>query len=815
MRRWAAGFLAGTLILQQQATLINAYANQILIAVLFLHGLWWWLRRHTSFKSNTNKVQRRHHWCSLLVSPVLGLLAGLSWAHWQACDALQTRLPPAFDGQEIQALVQIDGLPYRNDTGWHFTAKLLQADWPANIDTVHPPQKLSANWFPQREALPELISGQCWQMQLRLKQIHGTANPGGFDSELWALEQGLDGAASVRAASLRPCSDAGWSATAQIARWRASLRDRIFAALPEQRYAAVVVALVIGEQRGISQDDWSMLMRSGIGHLISISGSHITMIAALVAWLCGQIWRRSAWLPLQPALPLRCPTQHIMLTSGVITAWLYVALAGFGVPAQRTAIILTVAALAAFSGIPWRSSQILAMALALVLISDPWAAIWPGFWLSFGAVAALMAVVQPDPEKQGKKMHWRQKLMLALHSQWALMAAMLPACLFWFGQFSLVSPFTNAIAIPVIGWLVTPLALFGCLLPDALAKLVWQLAHLLLSWLMPLMEWMVAPAWAVWQRPVPEWPYLLLATVGSLILLLPRRWPLRWLGLCGWLPLLLPVPLQQAGLVVRFLDVGQGMAVLVETPHHRLLYDTGPAWSAGADAGARIVLPYLQSRGISKLDAVIISHQDTDHSGGAASIAKNIATAQWYSSLPEQHALHAHMRPHQRCEAGMRWHWDDVDFEFLQPAAVSYTSDKWKPNARSCVLRIAYRDQVILLAGDIEAVQEDEMLQMLPDKLRANVLLVPHHGSGTSSTPAFLQAVQPEWAVFQLGYRNRYRHPRADVWQRYADFGVKRLRSDSEGAIQFVFSETTEVSSYRRDRPRYWQTRADGSGDHE
>ncbi|WP_339941525.1 ComEC/Rec2 family competence protein, partial [Undibacterium luofuense] len=519
MRRWAAGFLAGTLILQQQATLISAYANQILIAVLLLHGLLWWLRPPANLDLHSNFVRSPRRWLYFFVSPMLGLLAGLSWAHWQACEALQTRLPASFDGQEIQTVVQIDGLPYRNDTGWHFTAKLLQADWPANIDISHPAQKLSANWFPQREALPELISGQCWQMRLRLKQIHGTANPGGFDSELWALEQGLDGAASVREASLQPCGGAEWSVSSQFARWRASLRERIFAALPEQRYAAVVVALVIGEQRGIAQDDWSMLMRSGIGHLISISGSHITMIAALMAWLAGQVWRRSAWLPLQPALPLRCPAQHVMLVTGVITAWFYVALAGFGVPAQRTAIMLTVAALAAFSGIPWRSSQILAMALLAVLIVDPWAAMWPGFWLSFGAVAALMSVAQSQQEKAAKKKHWRQMLMQALHSQWALMAAMLPACLFWFGQFSLVSPFTNAIAIPVIGWLVTPLALFGCLLPDMLAKLVWQLAHLLLSWLMPLMEWMAAPAWAVWQRPVPEWPYLLLAMAGSLILL--------------------------------------------------------------------------------------------------------------------------------------------------------------------------------------------------------------------------------------------------------------------------------------------------------
>jgi competence protein ComEC len=255
---------------------------------------------------------------------------------------------------------------------------------------------------------------------------------------------------------------------------------------------------------------------------------------------------------------------------------------------------------------------------------------------------------------------------------------------------------------------------------------------------------------------------------------------------------------------VTALDVGQGMALLIETSAHRLLYDTGPAYSAESDSGSRIILPYLKAQGINGLDAMIVSHNDSDHSGGALSILKQMPVSLVLSSLNSDSAIVAESRQHRRCQSGQVWRWDGILFEILQPVAASYDSTKWKPNARSCVLKVSTSHYAMLLPGDIEAVQEDELVNSIPDKLRADVLLAPHHGSGTSSTPEFLQAVRPELAIFQLGYLNRYHHPKTEVWNRYADFGIKRLRTDESGAITLQFGTSLQFSQFRQEHARYW-----------
>jgi competence protein ComEC len=249
------------------------------------------------------------------------------------------------------------------------------------------------------------------------------------------------------------------------------------------------------------------------------------------------------------------------------------------------------------------------------------------------------------------------------------------------------------------------------------------------------------------------------------------------------------------------------MALLVETERHRLLYDTGPFYSPESDGGNRVIVPYLKARGIDSLDAVMISHNDSDHSGGALSIFEEIQVGWVSSSLGFDSEIVRVAPDHRRCAAGQEWSWDGVQFEMLHPAIVSYDSDKWKPNARSCTLKITLGRQSILLPGDIEAKQEAELMKSSPDKLHASVLLAPHHGSGTSSTELFLDAVKPDIALFQVGYRNRYRHPKQEIYDRYGDLGIRRLRSDDSGAITLRFGARLDVVEYRADHARYWYGR--------
>jgi competence protein ComEC len=371
---------------------------------------------------------------------------------------------------------------------------------------------------------------------------------------------------------------------------------------------------------------------------------------------------------------------------------------------------------------------------------------------------------------------------------------------------SLVSPVANAVAIPLISFVVTPLALAGSMLPSPLADILLGVAHSAVEGLAILLAWIAAAPLAVWSAPVPEPWVFCFALAGTLWLLAPRGWPHRWAGAVAWFPLLAGVPASPAHgeIAVTAFDVGQGMALLIETAGHRLLYDTGPQYSPESNGGNRVIGPYLKARGIAALDGMIVTHSDVDHAGGALAVMEAVKVGWVASSLWENHPIvHAAAR-HTRCVAGQRWAWDGVQFEMLQPTAASYEDKAQKPNARGCTLHISTGRHSMLLAADIEAAQEAALVLGAAGKLRADVLVAPHHGSGTSSTPAFLQAVRPALGVFQVGYRNRYRHPKQEVMERYREFGIGRMRTDEDGAILLYFGAQVGAASYRRQNARYW-----------
>ena len=810
MRSIVVGLVAGAAILQNQAALPAVWVLVLLLVAGLLACLW----------------LRRVQMPPIRVGSLLacGIAIGFSWAGLVAQHTLSSELPKEWEGRDITVVGTIDSLPYYFEQGVRFNLaveRVLDAERDESDALPAVPERLALSWYSafradEMQAVGRVQPGERWQLTVRLRKPHGNANPHVFDYEVWLLEQGLRATGYVRPDQRAALKNQRLDEFVPgfhnaVERTRAWLRDRIHDALPDKKYAGVIVALVIGDQRAVSQSDWRVFTRTGVGHLISISGLHITMVSGMFAALVLALWRRSFFT--RAHLPLLLPAQKAAALAGASMALVYVLLAGFGVPAQRTLYMLTVVAMAVWFGRIINVSHVLCAALAVVIVLDPWAVLWPGFWLSFGAVAIILYAstgrtqVSAEVEADGRK--WKSGLRSATRTQYVVTIGLIPLTMLLFGQFSVIGPVANAIAIPLISFLVTPLSLAGSVLPDPLIGWVLGGAHAMVDWLASILEILSESPAAVWSAPVPSWWMFLAALAGTLWLLAPKGWPVRWLGLAGLFPLFLNTPShpRDGELWATAFDVGQGMALLIETGQRRLLYDTGPAYSTESDGGNRVILPYLRARGIGKLDAVVVSHSDNDHSGGALSILDEIYVATVYSSLPQDHAIVEASQAHQRCVDGQSWSWDGIQFDMLHPNAESYESVKWKPNARSCTLKITVGEHSLLLPGDIEASQEAALVDGDPERLRSTILLAPHHGSGTSSTPAFLNAVQPEIALFQIGYRNRYRHPKAEVFERYGRLGIRRIRSDDSGAVSLRFGQTLEVSEFRTEHARYWYGR--------
>lgn len=809
MRSTIIGFVAGAAVLQQQAALPAQYVPAALLVLALI--LIFFARRS---RGNALRIP---------VFLSCGVALGFSWAGLYAQHYLAQELPKEWEGRDITLIGTIDSLPYYFEQGVRFNFSLEQIVNTGDGEEIPAiPRGLALSWYSafrmdEMQAVGRVQPGERWQLTVRLRRPHGNANPHGFDYEVWLLEQNLRATGYVRPDKASSSKNVrlddfvpGFGNFVQ--RTRSWLRDRIYDALPDKEYAGVIVALVIGDQRAINQSDWTVFNRTGVGHLISISGLHITMISGMFAGLVFALWRRSFFT--RANLPLILPAQKAAALAGASIALLYVLLAGFGVPAQRTLYMLTVVAVALWFGRIASVSHVLCIALGVVVLLDPWAVLGPGFWLSFGAVAIILYASVGrargfEPPGASRTGRWTAALKTASHTQYVVTLGLVPLTMLLFGQISLVSPIANAFAIPLVSFLVTPAALAGSILPAPLSGGLLGFAHLLIEWLAIALQWLGEYAAAVWSAPLPAWWMFVAALIGTLWLLAPSGWPVRWMGLLCLIPLFLNEAKhpKEGEMWVTAFDVGQGTALLIETPHRRLLYDTGPAYSSESDGGNRVILPYLKARGVTKLDAMIVSHSDVDHSGGALSVLDEIAVDWVSSSLPDDHPIVARASDHQRCMAGQSWTWDGMRFEILHPAPVSYESTKWKPNARSCTLKITVGTESILLPGDIEAVQEAELVESNSEQLQASVLLAPHHGSGTSSTVSFLEAVRPEIAVFQVGYRNRYRHPKAEVFERYGNLGVRRIRTDESGAVEMRFGSGLKVTEYRTDHARYWYGR--------
>lgn len=909
-----AGIFAGAMLQTVQASLwpIEIYASIFIGALIGVSLVWGFSRREISRQHSCSHDAIRTALCTVLMH-VLTLIGGMglmfAWASIAASQHASGRLMPQWEGQDVRVQgvvaamprIQADGVRVRlkveqfltehdaheevQGQSGHLGPSLLDIAWLI-------PRRYGENLQEETPPIPALQVGQEWALTVRLRQPHGAFNPLGFDYERWLWEQGVQAVGYVRqSASAAPPELLGekhfGSPSLMLERGRQKVRDGISAYLasvswglePQNRQAwerarGVIVALVTGEQREISQQDWDTFRITGVAHLMAISGMHITMFAFVAMWGLGWGWRKSV------RLMALVPAPQASIVGGFLMALAYALFSGWGVPAQRTSLMLACWVVLRLLGVRWPWHASLLLAAVLVVVWQPLALLQPGFWLSFIAVAVLFGVVAAIEEKKrshraplqkavdefdapSKRAHslpdsdqvcwagqsWMSvatsaallrlvvRVLLFFYAsfralckrlynstralwglQWRISLVLAPLTVLFFGQISIIGLLANLFAIPLVTFVVTPLAMLGVLYAPAWAAAAW-----VTMWLIQLLEWLASWPLSMLQVPVVPIGIAVAAVLGAIALaaklpLLARLHGLVWLALAAmWQPM----RPSYGAFELLAADVGQGSAVIVQTNNHVLLYDAGPVFTQHTDAGKSVLVPLLQAHGL-VLDDLVLSHSDTDHTGGAESVLRAYPQSQVWVTFPFESVFE--QAQVKLCEAGRRWEWDGVQFEFLHPSQpmlkahadalvhpMGQANSKriWPtPNAMSCVLQIqAQNGSKALLTGDIGVLQELDLRLQYATKLQSDYLLVPHHGSRSSSSEAFLQAVSPSVAVAQAGYRNLFGHPTGDVVARYHAQSIQFVASAQCGAAIWRSTLPNEVQCQRDIHQRYWHTR--------
>jgi len=718
------------------------------------------------------------------------LLLGLLWGWWRATLLLADPLPTALEGVDLQLDAEVIGLLPPDQRPQRLLLRPLAL---YHHDQALPsPGLLRVNSYQPVALQP----GERWRLTVRLWQPRGLLNAGGFDYEKWLRQQRIGATGYLRATPppQRLAAAAAWS----LPQLRQQLANRLAATTDDPTIGALLQALVVGDRQALPAAAWEILNATGTSHLLAISGLHIGMVAGFVALLSGGIWRRCQRCTLAIATPRAVVLPALLAATG------YALLAGGSLPTQRALLMLLVLSLAIWRQRPLATTDALALALFAVLIWDPLAPLAVSFWLSFGAVAIILYGMQQRLRPRG--WWWRYGRL-----QWLLTLAMLPLLVLLFGRISLSAPLINLLAIPWLGGvlaLLLPALLLLPLLPQLALPLL-TLAAQLLAWLW---QGLTLAAAALPAQPLPHPSPLLvgLALIGVGWLLAPRGWPLRWLGAIPLLVLLIgvaPAPLPSGAVAVTMLDVGQGLAVVVRSRHHQLLYDTGPRFSDRFDAGAAVVVPWLQQQGITHLDRVIVSHSDGDHAGGMAAVAAALPIDQLLAGEPQRidagAAAALQQTPITHCYRGQQWHWDGIDFRMVWPPAEAILAHD---NDRSCVLLVSGGGHQLLLTGDISAAAEAQLLALEPT-LRADLLFAPHHGSRTSSSGALLQQLAARWVLISNGHRRRQYFPHPSVLARYRAHAITPLESARDGAITLQWGGVDGDLIIRRGRQqlqRWW-----------
>lgn len=714
------------------------------------------------------------------------VLSGCALASLHAAYSLSLQLPHELEKRENVVVGRIAGLPQHEPRRTRFVFEV--DDDTASLAQLRG-RRLRLAWYDEGQrgsdrirdgAMPRLAlkAGQRWSLPVRLRAPRGLRNPGGPDGEKYAMAQRLTGTGYVYAPNMAK----RLSAARGLEAWREAMSSRI-AADASRASSRFVRALALGDTRGLSDEDWVVLRANGLTHLIAISGFHVGLVAGFFALLAGAVWW--SWAP----LPRRWPAPTAAAVAALLGAVVYAAVAGFALPTLRTVLMIAVISGARVMRRPSRGVDALALAAITVLLVDPLAVLGAGFWLSFLGVAWLLWCL---PRSGGSPVRD------FLSAQGVATVGLLPASVVLFGQASLAGPLANLVAVPWWSLVVVPLSLLGLLLETLCAGAglwFWHAAAWCFDLTWPAFERLAGSDLALWWLPEPRWFALPLALIGAFWLLLPRGVPGKGLALLLWLPLLWPDrDLPKAGEAeLLVIDVGQGLSVLVRTRAHALLYDMGPAVHDGFDAGERAVVPALHALGVRRLDGAVVSHGDNDHAGGLEAVRREFPIAALFA--PDGVALPAASRG---CVAGQSWRWDGVRFRFLHPPPYF----PYLANESSCVLLVEGAHGKVLLTGDVGEVVERDLVRRYGVALKADVVVVPHHGSAGSSDAGFVEATAPRFALISSGHGNRFGHPKPEVVARWRRAGAETRDTAADGALRVGLRERGIHAETRRDAQR-------------
>jgi len=754
------------------------------------------------YKSKTKPAPAR----AKIISVFIGLLLGVVLAFARGQQLMSQQLPAAMNGREFLLAGEIVGLPKWQSDRWSFfirpriekRATAYSGGGLSNIRKIH------LSWRPNQgadfEKNLQLVPGHVHNFRMRLRRPRGFVNPGGFDYQAWMIRQGVGAQGYLLSPPSEPLR-----LNNSVDHLRYLLRQGLQRAFPEhknlQSAQAYTRALLIGDKSAISQDQWALLQKTGTLHLMAISGMHIG-IAAFIGHFLGALLGRFGNL-----INSRISTKGLGALGAIVGAGCYSALAGFSLPTQRALLMLSVYYLSQMFRRPQGGFYYFFWALVLVLILDPLAPLDPGFCLSFGAVFCLLLVFASRREPGSFK--------ALVKAQAVLFVGLAVPLSVISGSVSLIAPIANIVAIPMVSMIIVPALFVSVLLMffqlDGMLEQTLTLVLHLLSYLMVFLKGLDA-LWipSVWQVPMPlTLSAVFSAAAGSLLFLLPKGIPGRHLGIIGFLPLCLSGTQSMQGvhppLKFTVLDLGQGLAVHIQTAHHHLLYDTGPRYGEKFDSGKHILLPYFRSQGIEALHSLIVSHEDNDHAGGAAAIRQAMSIQKhWQSKSPNS------------CHDAKPWELDGVKFVFLGPKP---RSDEHRNNL-SCVLLVRWAQYSVLLAGDIDQSREQAIIAARPaSDMPLSLMLVPHHGSKTSSSYAWLYHWRAERVIYSAGFENRYGHPHASIVARYSQLGTEQFNTANSGAISLEINSKAlgsqpQIHLQRADSPRYWYTADKTIGEH-
>lgn len=767
----ALSFLAGIMLIQQCAALPDLSILVSLLVIVLVIDAWQRFRLHA----------KPLKWPGLFIFA----LAGASWMTFVASNYLEHRLPEALAGQGFYVEGVIADIPVEDD---HVQRFVLQVErFETEDKRINLPARLRLSWYYG----PRVNAGERWRLRVRLKPPHGFMNPGGFDYEGWLYQQHIHATGYIRESEEnRKLADAGEFSLAAL---RQQLSTDIQQTLQGKEHVGLITALAVGDRSPISDAHWDTLIRTGTNHLMAISGLHIGLAAAFGFWVVRRL--------VPTALMKYVPAQQLGMLGGLGVAAVYAMLAGLSIPTQRALLMLSCFVIMLLLRRNFKASNAMATALLAILLWDPVSVLSAGFWFSFLAVAVIYYVFSG---RLGSSHGWRARIGQWGWMQFSIALALFPFSLLLFQQASLISPLANLILVPYVSFLVVPLVLLALLLMPVSSLLAGYLllaANEMLALIWPVIEALSLHPWAYWVQAAPQWPVLLLALIGVALLLAPRGFPARWLGAVMLLPIVFNSAEKPAegDFELAHLDVGQGLAVVVRTRHHALVFDAGNRFGSRLDAGKAVAVPFLRHWSVAHLDRLVISHGDADHIGGAQAVVDAFPDVEVIGRDIESIIA----KNKRNCRRGERWTWDGVEFEFLHPAARSYT----RRNNHGCVLMVSAKGGRLLIAADIEQEVETDLIRNNVDQLQAEVLIVPHHGSKTSSSQAFVDAVSPQIALIPVGYRNRYHHPVAEVVARYRALGATVHYSGHVGAVKISFDANNGVmltEEYRSDQRKYW-----------